>query len=251
MSRIINGESVERHIVRSYEFKSLEEKSEVRDNVDEVKEVVDTNSSVVEPQNPIKEEVVEKLLEKIEVLSNNIISIRGDFQRQLNECKEQAQIDKQKSFEEGYNKGINDAQTQLNQIVEEKLKLLEESIKKLDEIASSLESKVSSLEKELVAVALDIAHEIIQKEVSSFSKEIALALAKNLIEEVKEATKIEIRANPNDVAYLKENLEHINIVADEAIKEGGIVIVTDAGNIDAEIENRFKAIKEAVLEERL
>ena len=252
MSRIVNGESVERHIITSYEFKPLKESDDI---AQEEKEVISPNNVVnvnppAEPQPSIKEEVVEKLLEKIEVLSNNIVSIREDFQKQLNECKQQAQVDKQKAFEDGYNKGVNDAQTQLNQIVEEKLKLLEESVRKLDEMAASLEGKINSLEKELVAVALDIAKEVIQKEISSSSQEIALSLAKSLIEEVKDAVKIEIRVNPKDANYLKNNLKNVNVVADEAVKEGGVIITTDAGNIDAEIENRFKAIKEAVLEEK-
>ncbi len=103
--------------------------------------------------------------------------------------------------------------------------------------------------KELISVALDIAKEVIQKEVSEHSEEIAYNLAKALMEDIKEATEIQIKANPKDAKYLKKkNLNNVEILEDDAVKEGGVVIISDIGNIDAEIFQRFKAIKEAILE---
>ena len=90
--------------------------------------------------------------------------------------------------------------------------------------------------------------EVIQKEISEDSKEIALNLAKALMDDIKDATKITIKVNPKDVKYLKENLQNVEIVEDDAVKEGGVVILSDVGNIDAQILQRFKAIKEAILE---
>ena len=93
---------------------------------------------------------------------------------------------------------------------------------------------------------MDIAKEIIQKEVSENSNKVAYSLAKALINDLKEATKIVIKANPKNVSFLKSHLDNIQIVEDEAIKEGGIVILSDIGNIEADINQRFKALKEAI-----
>ena len=43
-------------------------------------------------------------------------------------------------------------------------------------------------------------------------------------------------------------MQNVEIVEDDAVKEGGVVILSDVGNIDAQILQRFKAIKEAILE---
>ena len=251
MSRVVNGESVEKHIIKTYNFKPLEENSTNENKSDSNKEqesIIYESHYEENTQNKVSEEVIEKLLGKIEELSNNIVNIQAEFKNQLNECKKEIEIQKQKAFEEGYNQGKNEASLELNKILEEKLKLLDSSIKKVDGINEVFEEKFLSLEKELVSIALDIAQEVIQKEINENSKEIAHNLAKALMEDVKDATQITIKVNPKDASYLKEELKNVKIIEDEAIKEGGVVIISDVGNIDAEIKQRFKTIKEAILE---
>ncbi len=255
MNRIINGEVVEKHIINQYRFRNFDDneipekennnvaKKEPEIAHDTVQNVQPTNSSCV------NNEIIEKLLQKIEELGSNIVNIQAKFEQQLNECKQQIEIEKNKAYEEGYNKGKNEANAHLTKELEEKFSLLKKSIQKVDNINELFEEKILSIEKELISVALDIAKEVIQKEVSENSKEIAYNLAKALMEDIKDATKIQIKANPKDAKYLKEkDFKNVEIIEDEAVKEGGVVIISDIGNIDAEIMQRFKAIKEAVLE---
>jgi len=263
LSRIVNGEQVEKHIINQYTFKSFDdnetntqkEDTFVKNDSQKSNNNTNTNtqSHIQQPQhNSIQQnnnEVIEKLLEKIEELSNNIVNIQTNFEKQLSECKQQIEIEKQKAYEEGYKKGQEEANQQLSKELEEKLHLLQNSIQRVDKINELFEEKILSIEKELISVALDIAKEVIQKEVSENSKEIAYNLAKALMEDIKEATKIQIKVNPKDAKYLKEqNLQNVEIIEDDAVKEGGVVIISDIGNIDAQILQRFKAIKEAVME---
>jgi len=258
LSRIVNGEQVEKHIINQYQFKIFDEETQTHDTVVKTKEQdssENVKSSVSENQTEqnsnanVNNEVIEKLLQKIEELGNHIVKIQMNFEKQLAECKEQIETEKQKAYEDGYKKGLEEAQEKISGEIEEKLKLLALSIQKVDKINEEFEEKILSIEKELISVALDIAKEVIQKEVSENSKEIAYSLAKALMDDIKEATKIQIKVNPKDAKYLKEqNLQNVEIIEDEAVKEGGVVIISDIGNIDAEILQRFKAIKEAVLE---
>jgi len=242
---------VEKHVIKPYNFKPLEEDSNNKSKSEDIKEqenIIYTSQQTENNQSKISEKVIEKLLGKIEELSNNIVKIQEEFKNQLNECKKEIEIQKQKAFEEGYKKGKEDASLELNKILEEKLKLLDSSIKKIDNINKVFEEKILSLEKELVSIALDIAKEVIQKEVSENSKEIAYNLAKALMEDIKDATQVTIKVNPKDASYLKEELKNVKIIEDDAVKEGGVVIISDVGNIDAEIKQRFKTIKDAILE---
>ena len=152
----------------------------------------------------------------------------------------------------GYNEGYNEAKRELENRVNEHLSKLIESLHKIDKVYQDYQNKAENIEKELVAVAVDIAQEVIAKELSKHSKEIALSLTKELINDIKEATKIEIKVNPLDYDYVKDkiNLDKITIKPDNAISPGGVVIISDVGNIEAEIAERFKVIKNNILKVR-
>ena len=247
MSRIINGGRTKTHIVKPYKFKSFDE-NKSQDFNDDKKEVskVEIQEKSHEKVENNNDEIIKNLLAKIEELSNNIVSSQMSFEKQIEECKKSIEIEKQRAFEEGYKKGIEEAKKNCEAEFEEKKRLLEESISKIDKINEIFEEKILSIEKELISVALDIAKEVIQKEISKESSEIAYNLAKSLMEDIKEATKIKIKVNPKDAEYLKGKFENVEIIPDSAVKEGGVVIISDLGNIDGEIMERFKNIKEAI-----
>ena len=246
MSKIINGGRSEKHIIKKYTFKEIKEADEFENKEREVfkEEKPVENSNNQNNQN----EIIEKLLLKIEELSQNIAQAKSRFDAQINECNQRVETEKKSAYENGYKQGLEEGKKQCEAEFKEKISLLEESIKKIDKINEIFEEKILSVEKELISVALDIAKEVIQKEVSKESSEIAFNLAKALMEDIKEASKIKIKVNPKDAEFLKDKFENVEIIPDSAIKEGGVVIISDLGNIDAEVMERFKNIKEAILE---
>jgi len=128
-------------------------------------------------------------------------------------------------------------------------KRLTETIATLQESQQRFIKKVDTIEEELIETALDLAKQVIVKEIQSDSKEIALRLAKLLLTEVKEAATITLKVNPDDFDYIQANLEtqsNLKIVADPAVGSGGVIVLSDIGNIDGEIMHRFERIKEAV-----
>jgi flagellar assembly protein FliH len=250
LSKIVNGGKSDKHIIKPYKFKALEDSGKKEDEFvsfsSQPKEEIQEPN--VQEEAPVEENnrVIESLLEKIEELSNKFVKAQMDFEKGLEECHKKANEEVKKAYEEGYQKGLNEAKAKCEQELSETKKLYEDSIKKLDEINQIFEKKLEAIEKELIAVALDIAKEVIQSEISENSKQIALNLAKSLMEDLKNATKVTIKVNPKDAAFLKDNLKGVEVVEDEAIKPGGIVIMSDVGNIDGQIEERYKAVKEAV-----
>ena len=249
MSRIVNGGKSDRHIVKPYQFKSLDDSSSDEFKKEEIKEVETTNivnETNDEPSQEANPEVIERLLEKIEELSNNIVKTQIEHEKELKECFKKCEEEKQNEIKKAIQEAKSEAKKECESLLNETKKLYEDSIKKLEEINKTFEEKLTSLEKELSAVALDMAREIIQKEISKDSSEIAYSLAKALIEDLKNASKVTIKVNPKNAEYLKGKFDNIEIIPDEAVKEGGVVINSDIGNIDASIEERFRALKEAV-----
>ena len=81
------------------------------------------------------------------------------------------------------------------------------SIKKLDEEKDKLEKLYQKSEKEIASTAIDIAKEVILKEIKDSSATIASNIAKNLIGELENASQIEIKTNPEDYEFVKENIK--------------------------------------------
>ncbi len=254
MRKILNAEEGN-HTVEVYSFKPLNfetktsKQTEVKENVtstDNIKSEVN-NTSVKLDDSYIK--LIEELVSKSDILNNGVTSLQDELKNQSQECEKRVNEVKETSYKAGYNEGYNKAKTELENNIKSHLSKLIESIHKVEEVYKNYQHKIESIEDELVGVAIDIAEEVIAKEVKKSSKEIALSLTKELINDIKEASKIEIKLNPLDYDYVKENLniENIEISPDNAITPGGVVIMSDAGNIEGEITERFKTLKNNLL----
>ena len=252
MSKIINGGRSEKHVIKNYTFKEIIDSNVNKNNKEDdnfVKQEINNQPNAQNSSpNSNDNKIIENLLLKIEELSNNIATIQTQFQNQISEIKSSCEKEKQDFFNQGYQKGVEEGKTNCVNELNEKMQLLEESISKINKINDIFEEKILSIEKELISVALDIAKEVIQKEISKESEKIAYSLAKSLMQEIKDATKIKIKVNPKDAKFLENKFENVEIIPDSAIKEGGVVIVSDIGNIDAEVLERFKNVKDAILE---
>ena len=60
-----------------------------------------------------------------------------------------------------------------------------------------------------------------------------------------------IKVNPIDFDYLNNiftNNQNIKIKGDDAIQKGGVVIISDNGNVDGNVMSRYQILKQSVLE---
>ena len=111
---------------------------------------------------------------------------------------------------------------------------------------------------DILEISVEIAQKIIKKELQQDPNAILdniLALLKTLS---KEETKITLRVNPAQVSLLKSEVPSllseagldakVLVVPDETIMEGGCVVTTNNGVIDATIETQLAVISEALRE---
>ena len=189
---------------------------------------------------------VEELLKKTDELSSNIIKLQMQIENQESEFAKRLEVETIRAKEDGKNEGI----AQTNAANEAKIKELEAkfsaSAAKLDEQYIKFDEFLKKSEEELGQTAIKIAKEVIEKEVSSASSQIAHHLANSLIKELSDVKNIEIRVNPEDSDYLKEQFsknERVKVSADDAISKGGVVIISEGGNIDATMQTRLEKLK--------
>lgn len=194
-------------------------------------------------------ELIETLLKKVDELSSSLVKMEMQMEKQSVDFEARLNDERKRSHDEGYSAGVKEATENLQQSIDEKLMHLTDSIEKVDSVYGEFETKIDAMEKELIGVAIDIAGEVIQKEVSKESSAIAESLAHDLMHDLKTATKITVKVNPKDFSYIKEKLESekVHIKADAAINEGGVVLLSDVGNIDGQIHLRFKNLKNSLL----
>ncbi|MBE9818184.1 flagellar assembly protein FliH [Campylobacter concisus] len=189
---------------------------------------------------------VEELLKKTDELSSNIIKLQMQIENQESEFAKRLEAEISRAKEDGKNEGISQANA-ANEVRINELEIrFSASAAKLDEQYVKFDEFLKKIEEELGQTAIKIAKEVIDKEISTSSNQIAHHLASSLIKELSNVKNIEIRVNPEDSEYIKEQFsknEHVKISADDAISKGGVVIISDGGNIDATMQARLEKLK--------
>jgi flagellar assembly protein fliH len=190
--------------------------------------------------------LVEELLKKTDELSSNIIKLQMQIENQESEFAKRLEAEISRAKEDGKNEGIAQANAANEARINELEARFSASAAKLDEQYVKFDEFLKKIEEELGQTAIKIAKEVIDKEISTSSSQIAHHLASSLIKELSNVKNIEIRVNPEDSEYLKEQFsknEHVKISADDAISKGGVVIISDGGNIDATMQTRLEKLK--------
>ncbi|MFY4755138.1 flagellar assembly protein FliH [Campylobacter jejuni] len=269
-SNVISGGASNQHVIEGYRFKVISEfdnhtgekkhtqaPDEENTNISlndekpvEENQSIASTQAVMETQIPtFQPSFVEDLLKKTDEMSSNIIKLQMQIESQENEFNNRLNSElenaKEKFAKEGYEKAKEEFQKELSDFKDKYLK----SIAKLDNACENLENFIEKNEKELADTAIDIAKEVILKELELNSSKIAYALAKDLIGELKGASAIELKVNAEDYEYLKEQFDqnaHIKISLDDAISKGSVVIISDAGNIESNLNSRLTKIKKMV-----
>ena len=111
---------------------------------------------------------------------------------------------------------------------------------------------------DILEISVDIAKKIIKREIQQDPSLILNNILEILKGLSKEETKITLRVNPQQVALLKTELPELMstagldakvlVVPDEELMEGGCMVTTTNGVIDATIETQLSVISEALKE---
>jgi flagellar assembly protein FliH len=259
MATVITNDSIEKHHVDKYNFKvlavaSVDESHQKQEIFSEEshpsRRKSDIDASALSSSS--KDSLIESLMKKTDEMSSNFIKLQMKLEQKEEEFTQQLQKAKEEAFSEGMKAGEAKAKEQIATELNEKMELCTTSIQKLQTSSLEFQKALEGLKSELVIAALDIAKEVIHVEVSQNSHKIAQKLASELIEDLQGASKVTLKVNPKDHTYITEHLgqlSNIEVLADRAVSEGGVIVLSDAGNIDAEIEKRFESVKKVALSE--
>lgn len=124
-----------------------------------------------------------------------------------------------------------------------------QAIKDLKHYANFFEQATFQMETKLLKTSISIAQKIIAIEVGENSTQIAKQTISHLLDKIKSASRIKIHLNPKDYEILKNelNLENfIELIEDANVTIGGVVIASDLGNFDGNIEAKVSSMLESL-----
>jgi len=262
MAIVISKSKIEKYDVNPYHFKVLsgldngefveqslvEQSNTVEEN--KKKPITEVDSSAISQSS--KDALIESLMKNNDEMSSNFIKLQMKLEAKEEEYK--AEIEKVKGV--SFNDGIVEGQAQAKKTYESDLGIrltqFGTSVSTLDEKAKEFSVSLEAIKDSLMSAAIDIASEVINVELNENSSEVAKNLSQELIKELQNASKITLKVNPNDYSDILTNigkLDNIEVVSDSAVSQGGVIAVSDAGNIDAQISKRFERVKKVALSE--
>jgi flagellar assembly protein FliH len=256
MAVVISKRNAESHTVDKYKFKVLssaanheEEKSESSASHGE-KEDIAAAIETHEISSSSKDELVESLLKKTDEMSSNFIKLQMRLEEKEDEHKVALEAVKKEAYEQGLADAKSKLQSEQGEVESGKIEQLSKSIIALDKSANAFETALGRIENELVNAAVDIAKEVVLIELDEHSVDVAVKLSKELIADLQGSAKITLKVNPNDHGKISEKvgkLDHVEFISDSAISPGGVIAISESGNIDSEIMKRYERVKRAAL----
>lgn len=172
---------------------------------------------------------------------------RIDDRNLISRAREEADAIRENAAKDGYQAGLD--------MAKEDLLMLKDGI---ETFFGARQQIYDAIAPDILEISLDIAKKIIKKEVAE-NPDIVLENIKEMLGGLsKEETKLILKVNPAQAAMLKQQVPEIVIAAgleakvviipDENIMEGGCLLTTTNGVIDATIETQVDIISEALKE---
>jgi len=123
------------------------------------------------------------------------------------------------------------------------------ALRDLKNYAQFFEQATFQLESKILKTSMNIAQKIINVELSEQSEMIAMQTINNILSKIKTASSVTIHLNPKDYLLLKDELKlesFIKLQEDENVTAGGVVVASDLGNFDGNIESKVQTILESL-----
>ena len=279
MATLISYDNLTKHTVNKYNFKAFgnpgeEMQESTLSTLVDVEPEVQVESSeeqstqtYTEDENPSRREsdidsssmskgskdaLIESLMKKTDEMSSNFIKLQMKLEDKEKEYAQTLEVTKTNSFNEGLAAGVQKAIEETNDNVKDSVGRFANSVTTLENSAKEFTSALEVIKADLMTAAIDIAQEVINVEIDEKSSEIASVLSDALIKDLQSASNVTLKVNPKDHGVVSEHvgsLEHVQIISDSAVNDGGVIAISDAGNIDSQISKRFERVKRAALSE--
>ncbi len=164
-----------------------------------------------------------------------------------------AAVDTEKLEAEAFQKGFQQGETAGRKTavkeMEATMQKYADSIQEISRVRSSL---CAQTEKEVVQLAMEIAKKVVNREIQ-VDRNIIQTLVRVALSRVTEKKSVTVRLNPVDYKFLMEQSHgkagdegcDVSLQSDNSIEQGGCLVETCCGDIDARIGEKFREVENA------
>lgn len=256
--QVFEGPSVQELQLEAEKFRqSFEKEKEVLSNnaIKEAekikKDIIDSVNKDVE-QNKLK---AEKTLQDAEEQARRLIQEAKEKAEQLELSSKEniTQIENQameKGLEEGRDNGYQEGLNEVNRLIERLNSVISKTINKRIEI-------IDQCEEQVISLVMLISKKVV-KVVSESQKEVVIHNTIEALKKIKKRGDIILRVNTKDINLTSshtadfiekvENVDNVTILEDSTVDQGGCIVETDFGQIDARIASQLNKIEEKILD---
>ncbi len=149
------------------------------------------------------------------------------------------------AYKAGFAKGLSDGMASAQHEVNQRLAMLDEAMRF---ISNPIEAVDEQVEQELATLAIDIAKQIIRREIKLDSGHVVAVVREAIASLPIASDSVNVHLNPEDAAYVKDALSlgdtgnSCKIIEDPVISIGGCRISSQTSQVDATIEKQVAAI---------
>ncbi len=252
MDKIITPDKYPNHNVQKYEFKTFDaNKNSPKPITTSIKEPIITKEDTPKPDTiiPKDDQVSKELIKSNEEILLKIKELQEKIEQQEKDFAQRLELETKKAFELGKEEGIKESSQDINEQNSEIKNQFIKSIASLSEQQTKIDTFLQKIESDIPKLAIMIAKKVINKELDESSSQITKSTINSLLENLKDISSIVIKVNPydyNDIKKEYQESKYIKIKPDDAIAKGGVVIISDGGNIDANLSTRIEKIIELI-----
>lgn len=158
----------------------------------------------------------------------------------------------QQAFEKGREEGMAEVRESAQKEVEAALHRVVCALNELTQLKTRI---LQSCEKEVVALAIEIARKLVQREINLDSK-ITAALVRVALEKLNRNEPVTVFVSPDDLPVLEEEWKQsrasncrgeLIFKSRPDLKRGDFVFESQFGTIEGQMETRFREIEESLL----
>ncbi len=187
------------------------------------------------------------LLEKRAAIEREVESYRIQLYSQIEEEKKRTLTE---AHREGLEQGKREGERRLKAQAEDLLQTI-------NGLATEKKKILENAKSEVLNVALKVASQIIKSEIS-FNQAVCMNIVSEALSKVTEKDQVIIRLNKADADYMNTqkdrlhallgDIKNLTIQEDSKIEQGGCIIETKMGYIDATIETKLESIRQALMD---
>ncbi|CAH8769998.1 FliH/SctL family protein [Paenibacillus dendritiformis] len=218
-------------------------------------QLAELRQSILDDAQSFAEEHLRQATEEAERMKEEAQSqIEAWWEERRQQDEQLIESTRSESYETGYREGMERAEQEIKEAYERKIAEAEAVLRQAYQAKEQL---IQEAEPFVVSLSCTVAEKIIQKQLT-VEPEIVLELARKTLSRKRESGTITLCVSPEQFAYVHAAREELSlavdsqaelqIIPDSSVNDGGCVVRSALGSIDARIDTQLTEIKKALMQ---